>query len=47
MLAIVVPHRKALEELAASKGIEGDYEAFCKSDAIRVEIVNYLNKIGK
>jgi long-subunit acyl-CoA synthetase (AMP-forming) len=47
VLAIVVPHRRALEGLAAKKGIEGDYETLCKNLEIRCEIVNYLNKIGK
>ena len=47
VIAIVVPHRKPLQELAASKGIEGDFNALCKNDVIRAEIVSYLNKIGK
>jgi hypothetical protein len=33
--------------LAASKGIEGDFGAISKNDAIRAEIITYLNKIGK
>ena len=47
VIVIVVPHRKAFEELAASKGVEGDFETLCKSEVLRDEIIIYLNKIGK
>jgi len=35
IIGIAVPHRKALEELAHSKGIEGAFEDLCKNDEIR------------
>ncbi len=46
-IAIAVPHKKALEELAASKGIEGSFEDLCKNPAIKCEVVASLNKVGK
>jgi len=46
-IAIVVPHKKALEELAGSKGIEADFKKICNSNIIRTEVVSCLNKIGK
>ncbi len=47
VIAIAVPHHKPLQELAASKNIEGSPEQLCKNDAIRADMVAYLNKIGK
>jgi hypothetical protein len=42
-----VPHRKYVEEIAASKNIEGDYQQLCSHEIIRAEFIIYLNKIGK
>lgn len=36
-----------MEELAASKGIEGSFEDLCKNPAIKCEVVASLNKVGK
>ena len=47
VIAIAVPHHKALQELAASKNIEGNPEQLCKHDAIRADMISYLSKIGK
>ena len=47
VIAIAVPHHKALKELAESKGIQGSVEELCKNEAIRVDMVAYLNNIGK
>jgi len=47
VIAIAVPHKKAIEEIAAHKKIEGAYEDLLKNEVIRAEIIIYLNKIGK
>ena len=47
VIAIGVPHHKALLQLAESKGIKGTVEQLCKNVTIRAEIVGYLNSIGK
>lgn len=46
-IAIIVPHKKQLEELAASKGIEGSFEELCNNTAVKVEVVSALTKVGK
>ena len=47
VIAIAVPHKKAIMELAESRKIEGAYEELCRNDVIRGDIVAELNKIGK
>lgn len=42
-----VPNKKALQELAASKGIEGSIEELCRNDQIRAEVLANLTKVGK
>jgi len=46
-VCIGVPNKKALHELAISKGIEGDFSELCRHDTIRVEVLSDLNKVGK
>eukprot|EP00178_Gracilaria_changii_P010458 TRINITY_DN3048_c0_g1_i1.p1 TRINITY_DN3048_c0_g1~~TRINITY_DN3048_c0_g1_i1.p1 ORF type:complete len:126 (+),score=11.83 TRINITY_DN3048_c0_g1_i1:1651-2028(+) len=46
-ICIGVPNKKALQELASSKGIEGNYDELCKNDQIRAEVLANLNKVGK
>ena len=44
---IGVPSKKALQELASSKGIEGSPEELCKNDIIKAEVLANLTKVGK
>ena len=46
-ICIGVPNKKALHELASSKGIEGSFDELCRNDQIRAEVLANLTKVGK
>lgn len=46
-IAIAVPNKKKLMEIAAEKKLEGSFEELCQNKDIRSEILKHLNHTGK
>ncbi len=47
LVAIIVPNKEYIEELAKQKGISASFEELCQRDDIKQEIFNNLEEIGK
>jgi long-chain acyl-CoA synthetase len=47
VIAVAVPHHRAVKEIAEKKKLDGTFEELCAHEAVRAEFVTYLNAIGK
>lgn len=47
VIAIAVPHKKAVEEFAEKRTLTGTFEELCRNEGIRADFVTYLNAVGK
>lgn len=46
-IAVMVPHKESIEEIAKKKNIEGTFEEICKNKEVRTELLNILNAFTK
>lgn len=46
-IAVMVPNKEAIEEIAKRKNITGSFEELCQNKEVRIELLNALNTFTK
>lgn len=46
-IAVMVPNKEALEEIAKKKGITGTFEELCNNKEVKTELLTILNNFTK